>query len=83
MGNKEVALMAHLMRRAGFGASYDELEARVKNGYEATVEELLDPEAYGVPPVDQFLMERYNPDISALNAPPHASTHFMYHLVNT
>jgi len=25
---KEIALMAHLMRRAGFGASYEELEAR-------------------------------------------------------
>ena len=25
----EIALMAHLMRRAGFGASRDELEARV------------------------------------------------------
>ena len=36
--------MAHLMRRAGFGASRDELERRVAVGYEATVEELLDPE---------------------------------------
>ncbi|MBM3925274.1 MAG: DUF1800 domain-containing protein, partial [SAR202 cluster bacterium] len=31
---KEIALMAHLMRRAGFGASYEELEARAKKGYE-------------------------------------------------
>ena len=28
MANKDIALMAHLMRRAGFGATYDELEAR-------------------------------------------------------
>jgi hypothetical protein len=33
--------MAHLMRRAGFGATRDELEAYVARGYEATVEELL------------------------------------------
>ena len=39
----DIALMAHLMRRAGFGASRDELEARVAKGYDATVEELLQP----------------------------------------
>ena len=33
MPNKEdIALMAHLMRRAGFGASRDELEQRVAKG---------------------------------------------------
>jgi len=39
----DIALMAHLMRRAGFGAGRDELEARVAKGYEATVEELQQP----------------------------------------
>ena len=28
MADKDIALMAHLMRRAGFGATYGELEAR-------------------------------------------------------
>src|SRR6516225_1242560 len=41
----DIALMAHLMLRAGFGAGRDELEARVARGYDATVEELLHPEA--------------------------------------
>ena len=41
MADESIALMAHLMRRAGFGAPYAELEARAKKGYEATVEELL------------------------------------------
>jgi len=41
---EDIALMAHLMRRAGFGATRDELEARVAKGYEATVEELLNPD---------------------------------------
>ena len=36
--------MAHLFRRAGFGATRDEIEAAVAKGYEATVEELLHPE---------------------------------------
>ena len=45
MASEDVALMAHLMRRAGFGASRDELEARAANGYEATVEELVNPDS--------------------------------------
>ena len=44
MADKDIALMAHLMRRAGFGAQYDELEERAAKGYEATVEELLNPD---------------------------------------
>ena len=45
MASENIALMAHLMRRAGFGASRDELEARAAKGYEATVEELLNPDS--------------------------------------
>ncbi|MBS1787662.1 MAG: DUF1800 domain-containing protein [Acidobacteria bacterium] len=33
--------MAHLLRRAGFGARPDEIEASVKLGFEATVEQLV------------------------------------------
>ncbi len=40
----DIALMAHLMRRAGFGARYDDLVERTQKGYEATVEELLNPD---------------------------------------
>ena len=39
----ELELMAHLMRRAGFGASRDELEEKVSAGYDNTVENLLNP----------------------------------------
>src|SRR5437870_3319071 len=55
----DIALMAHLMRRAGFGADRDELEARVVKGYDATVEELLDAEMQ--PPVDPYTLLRYQP----------------------
>ena len=44
MANNDIALMAHLMRRAGFGARYEELEERAAKGYEATVAEFLHPE---------------------------------------
>src|SRR6266480_5108845 len=78
----DIALIAHLMRRAGFGAGREELEARVAKGYDATVEELLDPEAQ--PPVDPYTLLRYQP--SALlpgGVPPMGNVNYMYYLVTT
>ncbi len=43
MQDTNIELVAHLLRRAGFGANRDELASRAANGYEATVEELLNP----------------------------------------
>ena len=40
----DTALMAHLMRRAGFGAQYQDIEALAAKGYETVVKELLNPE---------------------------------------
>ena len=59
MADKDIALMAHLMRRAGFGATYEELESRTAKGYDATVEELLHPETQ--PEIERDLMMRYQP----------------------
>ena len=59
MANQDIELMAHLMRRAGFGATRDELEARVAKGYEATVEELLNPDM--VEGSDRLDFLRYQP----------------------
>ena len=44
MSNNDVALMAHLMRRAGFGATRTELEAYAEKGYENVVDDLVHPE---------------------------------------
>src|SRR5207245_4914742 len=46
-----IELMGHLYRRAGFGATRDQLEAALARGYEATVEELLHPE--NAPPLEE------------------------------
>ena len=59
MASQDIALMAHLMRRAGFGATRDELEFRAARGYEATVEELLNPEEQK--PADRLELLRYQP----------------------
>ena len=60
MATEDIDLMAHLMRRAGFGAPRLELEARAAAGYEATLEELLAPEDQE--PVDIFEFLRYHPN---------------------
>src|SRR6266852_4699724 len=57
MALTDLQLMAHLFRRAGFGAARDELEAAVAQGYEDTVETLLHPEA--APAVEEDLLQRY------------------------
>ena len=57
MVNQEFALMAHLMRRAGFGAPFEELESRTAKGYEATIEELLQPDKQ--PDMERDIMMRY------------------------
>jgi hypothetical protein len=44
MAYQDISMIAHLMRRAGFGAPREELEVWTAKGYEATVEELLHPE---------------------------------------
>ena len=67
---EDIALMAHLMRRAGFGASRAELDARVASGYEATVEELLEPDSHGIPENDEDLLFRHAPGTMLPEASP-------------
>ncbi len=82
MADSDVALMAHLMRRAGFGAPLDELETRGASGYSSTVEELLSPEDQ--PEVDIYDLIRYQPwtwKPGTLFGMGHAS--WTYRLLNT
>ena len=59
MASTDIGLIAHLMRRAGFGARYDELTQYAALGYDATVEWLLHPERE--PEVDEDVVLRYTP----------------------
>ena len=62
MANKEdLAQMAHLMRRAGFGATREELDRYVAKGYAATVEELINPPD-NMPAGDMIGLLRYMPN---------------------
>ena len=77
----DIVLMSHLMRRAGFGATRDEIERRVGIGYEDTVEELLDPESK--PPVDQYMLYRYLPMSEIAFSHVQGVTHWLYHMIHT
>ena len=81
MSNENTALMAHLMRRAGFGASRDELERRIDEGYEATVEELLDTSNVSSMPDD--LIRRYHVEQSELRDLAGSAAYWMYRMIST
>ena len=53
----DLSITAHLLRRAGFGARRDELEAYAAKGYEQAVDDLLNPERF--PEVEEDVLERY------------------------
>ena len=80
--SEAIGLMAHLMRRAGFGATRSEIERRVAQGYEETVEQLLNPGAS--PGADTNLLYRYHPSFEG--AAQHytgGQADWLYKIVNT
>ena len=83
MTDTDMALTAHLMRRAGFGATRDELEAYVAKGYEATIEELLHPES--APPAleDEDIIRRYHVDENDFVQIQSCQTYWVYRMINT
>ena len=78
MAETDIALMAHLMRRAGFGATRDETEAYASKGYEDVVEDLLHPERS--PVIDEDLISRYN---GWDHNTPGGAPLWLYRMVNT
>ena len=81
MHQQDMTLMAHLLRRAGFGATRDELEAAVAKGYEAVVEELLHPSDPQAMPED--IIRRYHVDQSELRQLDAAGATWLYRMITT
>ncbi|HIM81347.1 MAG TPA: DUF1800 domain-containing protein [Dehalococcoidia bacterium] len=77
----DIALMGHLMRRAGFGAPQEELQTRSAKGYDATVEELLHPEE--LPAIDENEFYRYFPGYEGALGPPINQAEWVYRMINT
>ena len=81
MGDNDLALFAHLMRRAGFGAIPDELEEHAGRAYEAVVEDLLHPERF--PDVEEDVLRRYYPELTHQDSLPLWSSRWIYRMVNS
>ena len=83
MTDSNLPLMAHLLRRAGFGASRQDVEEYAALGYEATVEELLHPE--NAPPAieDEDLIRRYHIDQNSLIYVESCQAYWLYRMINT
>ena len=62
----EAVEMAHLLRRAGFGATPKELDDALSLGYEGTLDNLLNPDHDDIIPDD--LIRRYHVDLADLRS---------------
>ncbi len=81
MANENIALMAHLLRRSGFGASRDEIEAKAAQGYQQTLDDLLNPESQ--PIIEEDLVYRYNPSYWQSAAIENNVQAWLYTMINT
>ena len=77
MPQNDLALMAHFMRRAGFGADRVQLEQYAAKGYDAVLDDLLHPERFQVH--DEDALQRYysNPKGGI------GKDHWIYHMINS
>jgi uncharacterized protein (DUF1800 family) len=72
-------LFAHLFRRAGFGASPEDIQRAMAAGYEATVDALLHPERQ--PEIDVDFACRYWPEMAS--GFHDTAVYWMYRMINT
>ena len=81
MISNDTALMAHLLRRAGFGANRNELEEYLAMGYDGAVEALLNPSDPGNMPDD--LIRSYHVEQSELRDLAGSAAYWMYRMIST
>ena len=81
MSDKEIALVSHLMRRAGFGATRAELEELSEKPYEDIVENLLHPER--VEDLEEDVLKRYNIELSYHDAYQLWSGRWIWRMINS
>ncbi|MDE0745910.1 MAG: DUF1800 domain-containing protein [SAR202 cluster bacterium] len=81
MATNDLALKAHLLRRAGFGASRFELEQISDKSYEEIVEDLIHPERFEE--IDEDYLKRYNPENSYHDGIAAAAGRWIWLMINT
>ena len=82
LADAETARIGHLLRRAGFGPTRAEIDRAVAQGYEATVEELLHPEAQPDLEIED-LIRRYHTDQNSLMLLESSQGYWLYRIINS
>ncbi len=78
---RDLSLMAHLLRRAAFGATRVELEQYVSKGYDTVLEEMLNPRVQMRMPDD--LIRRYHVDQSELRIYAPGGGNWLFRMITT
>ena len=81
MSERDLALKAHLMRRAGFGATMGELEKLSDRSYEDVVEDLLHPEQQE--DLEEDVLKRYNLELSYHDAVQLWAGRWVWRMINS
>ena len=81
MAQSDIKLIAHLMRRAGFGAAREELDAYVARGYEAMVEDLLNPA--DAEWLGDDMVRRFDLEASGMINAPGSARNWVYRMITT
>ena len=77
----DLELMAHLMRRAGFGSNRDELETLAARGYEAVVDDLISTEQ--THSMSDDLIRRYHDEQSGFMGQTAPPAYWLYKMISS
>jgi uncharacterized protein (DUF1800 family) len=78
---KDVQLISHLMRRAGFGAGLPETESLAQSGYQETLHKLLNPTDIKEMPDD--MIRRYHHEQSGMMGQNNPGAYWLYKMIST
>ena len=81
MSSNDLKLKAHLLRRAGFGASPKELDQVADKSYEDIVEDLLHPDR--AEDINMDYIKRYNPELRYPDTHPLHAGFWIWRMINT
>ena len=79
--DNDIGLIAHLMRRAGFGANREQIGMHAHAGYQSTVEALLYPGEEDR--MDDHLIRRFHPELSGMMGPNAPGQNWLYRMATT
>ena len=79
--DNDIGLIAHLMRRAGFGANREQIGMHANAGYQNTVEALLYPGEEDR--MDDHLIRRFHPELSGMMGPNAPGQNWLYRMATT